>query len=230
MAGSKNWYPLAQAAFLTFAQNYCNTIAGAPTTYGCVTADGTALTTKLAALETKMAAAEAPETRTPVSISEKDIAMADLQAEMRRTYKKVRAANLPANLLTELGCPVPDVEPSPVPVPPTAPVLLVRKVDGRTIEMSISDELTPGKKAKPTGVASYQIFSFIGANAPAELDEWDLEGSGTRFVMAVTVPASVEPGTKVWLCARWLNAKTQAGPVSAPIPAFIGGGSVTEAA
>jgi hypothetical protein len=149
---------------------------------------------------------------------------------MRRTYKKVRAANLPANLLIELGCPVPDGEPSPVGVPGTSPVLLVRKVDGRTTEMTISDELTPGKRAKPDGVVAYQVFSHAGETAPAELSEWTLEGQGTRFVLAVTVPASVEPGTKVWFAARWLNAKQQAGPVSTPIAAFVGGGSVTEAA
>jgi hypothetical protein len=230
MAGSKNWYPLQQAEFLTFAQNYCGLIAGSPTTYGCVAGDGTSLSAKLSDFETKFGIAEAPETRTPVTIAQKDLAMAALRAEMKRTYKKVRAANLSADLLIELGVPVPDVEPSSVPVPGTSPILVIRKVDGRMVEMSISDELTPGKKAKPEGVAQYQIFSHVGETAPAELSEWTLEGQGTRFILAATLPASVEPGTKVWFAARWLNGKGEAGPVATPVATFLGGGTVSEAA
>ena len=230
MTASRNWYPLAQADFLTFAQNYCGTIASAPTTYGCVAGDGTSLAAKLSDFETKFAASEAPETRTPVTIAQKDLSMGVLRAEMRRTYKKVRAANLAADLLIELGLKPIDQEPTSVPVPGTSPVLFVRKVEGRMVEMSISDELTPGKKAKPDGVAQYQIFSHAGETAPAELSAWTLEGQGTRFVLAVTMPASVEPGTKVWFAARWLNGKAQAGAVSAPVATFIGGGTVSEAA
>src|SRR5215207_5956120 len=99
MTASRNWYPVAQAAFLTFAQNFCAQISGSPVTFGCVAADGTSLTALLGTLETKFAVSEAPETRTPVSVAQKDIALAQLRAEMRRVYKKVRAANLLADLL-----------------------------------------------------------------------------------------------------------------------------------
>ena len=230
MTTNRNWFPIQQAAFLTYAQNFAGVLASAPTDYGCTSSDATGVTTLLNTFETKFALSEAPETRTPVTIAQKDIAMKALIADMRRVHKKVRAANVSADKLIELGLKPIDNEPSPVPVPGTQPVLLVRKVEGRTVEIGISDELTPGKRAKPDGVASYQFFSHAGENAPAELSEWTLEGQGTRFVLAVTLPASVEPGTKVWFAARWLNAKQQAGPVSAPVATFIGGGSVSEAA
>ena len=202
MANSKNWYPVAQAEFLTFAQNFCGQISSSPTTFGCVAADGTSLMSLLGALETKYAISEAPETRTPVSIAQKDIAMAALRADMRRVYKKVRAANLSADLLIELGVPVPDVEPSPVPVPSDRAQVSIRGTNGRAVNLFISSETTPTKRGKPEGVSGWELFSFSGETAPGDLGLWKFEGQGTKAYATVTFgPSTPAAGAKVWFAA-----------------------------
>jgi hypothetical protein len=231
MTSSRNWYPLAQAAFLTYAQNFCGQINTSPTTFGCVAADGTSLMSLLGALETKFAISEAPETKTPVSIAQKDMAMAALRADMRRVYKKVRAANLSPDLLIELGVPVPDPEPSPVPTPTDRAQVTVRSTKDRAVNLFISSETTPTKRGKPTGCSGWELFSFAGETPPGDLGLWKFEGAGTKAYATVTFgPSTPAAGTKVWFAVRWVNAKGQAGPVSALVSTFLGGGVVGEAA
>jgi hypothetical protein len=38
----------------------------------------------------------------------------------------------------------------------------------------------------------------------------------------MTFPASVMPGTKIWITALWANAKAQTGPPATPVFAGIG--------
>ena len=117
---------------------------------------------------------------------------------------------------SDLGLTVRDPEPTPVPVPRSAPDLHVLFTVGRTAKVRLRDKDGPTRRGKPDGVTGSLVFMHIGEQAPAEQTQWTLLANVTRTIFNLHFPAVVEAGARVWLAARWYNAKAQAGPASAP--------------
>ena len=148
---------------------------------------------------------------------------------MRSVGARVRSNPSVSNSLKmSIGLHIPDSSPTQSQPPQTRAVLTVISSDGRSVRVRIADELTPNQKAKPASASEYEVFSFVGESAPADLAAWSYQGQGTRNVFDVTFPATVASGAKVWLVARWCNRKGQPGPQSQPVAAMIVG-TVAEA-
>lgn len=224
MAHSKNWFPTRQQELLPFAENIATKITAAPGDYGVLAADASSLSALTASYDSALTAAITPETSTEITVAAKDIAKANLIAGLRRVYKKFEAALLPMDKRLELGLPITDVEPTPVPTPGTKPVLTLLGTDNRAVRVRVADQLTPTRRGKPHGVAGCEIFSFQGETPPGDINAWRFEGQATRSEFIVTFGASAAAGSKVWVAARWYNAKGGAGPVCDAVSSFVGGG------
>lgn len=115
------------------------------------------------------------------------------------------------------------------PAPDTAPVGESKGVDGNTAKFRLH-RVDTTRRGKPQFVTAAQVYSYVGANPPADPKDWFFAGSTTR-TSAVEVPfdASLPMGTKAWVCFAWTNEKGQAGPASAPMQVTLLGGAALPA-
>ena len=123
---------------------------------------------------------------------------------------------------------MPDVDPSPIPVPTEVPELDVLSVAGRTVRIRLHNENTLSVR-KPAGVKGATIFSFVGEDAPEDISLWKFEMSTAKTTVDITFPITVEAGSKVWLTAFWFNPKLQSGPACLAVPTWVQG-SMSKAA
>ena len=128
------------------------------------------------------------------------------------------------------GVLVPDRTPTPIPPPAMKAAVLIQAVNGRAVDARIIDPANPTRRAWPDGVKGATIFSHTGEDAPAELTEYVFQASVTRPDVTVDFPASVPAGTKVWLLAFFFNPRSQSGPASDPVSAYLQHGVSTESA
>jgi hypothetical protein len=122
-------------------------------------------------------------------------------------------------------------EPVSIPRPNVRPGMHLTGASGRTVTGTIHDNSVEPHRAKPPGSVSAWIYSFVGTDFPANPSAWKFEGSCTGRRFSVAFDDALPAGTQVWLCAAWINAKQEAGPISVPISANLpGGGTLVEAA
>lgn len=225
MPGSTDWVPKAEGALRTFSTSFSNVINSDPTAFGLTLTEAS----DFAALNTAWVnayelATNAP-TRGTVTIQNKDDAKAAMLPELRRLGMFIQNRPQTTNeQRTQLGLTLKDVEPSPTPIPSTAPTLAISRVLGQTIDYTLRD-VNVENRGKPDGVIGALLFGYVGENPPLTAAEWQSLGLVTRPKNRVILPTSLyPPGSKVWLSASWVNPKGQTGPSSAAQSCFLAGG------
>ena len=126
-------------------------------------------------------------------------------------------------LKKDLGLTVRSGQNTPVARPDTAPVVSVVKQSGLMLKVRLGDEADPTRRGRPEGVAFASVMTFVGDHPAADPAEWVFRGNSSRNVLTMSFPVDTPPGSTVWVCAMWSNAKTQSGPVSSPLPVRIAG-------
>jgi len=222
---SKDWLPDTEPGLVTWSTNFNarlqdGAIGGI---YGLtpqqITDYQTAHDNFLAARVT----ANETDTRTKTTIQLKNDAK-DALILLAREYVKFiqgRPETTDAERVS-LNITVPDDEPSTIPAPTTMPVITIQSTVGKTVNFIIRDENAPDTKAKPNGVVSAIIMSYVGDTAPNELTDWSLAKTLTKSSSSFTFPASTPAFSKVWLVALWQNAKGQTGPIGNPVSTNVG--------
>jgi hypothetical protein len=76
-----------------------------------------------------------------------------------------------------------------------------------------------GRRRIPVNVKGAAIFTYVGNEPPANLDQWKYEFATTRSKITIDFPTALPPGTKVWVLARWQNPRGELGPCSLPASA-----------
>ena len=224
MAGT-SWLPLTDEGLRTFCESFLSTITPVPTDFGLVIGDVTLLNTRTTDYTEKLATSEEPSTRTRPSVAAKRISKAALITTMRNLYKKVLAANLPADKMEALGLRPRDVQPTPIPAPAMAPQInIVGRVEN-TVKLKFTDPTDPSRRGRPPGVDGIAVFSYVGEVAPTTDAGWHFEGNVTRMAVDVIFPASVTPGSKVWLTAFFFNPRAMSGPAATPVSTYLPGGA-----
>ncbi|HEX8523145.1 MAG TPA: hypothetical protein VF669_12885 [Tepidisphaeraceae bacterium] len=226
---AKSWLPTKESELLPFATNFSTRISATPLVYNCTSGDATTLAGLLTTYSNLVTLCNNPGTRTSVNLAGRDVAKAALVAELRLLYKKVRAGNLSADKLEELGLEPRDVKPSPVPAPSTKPLPQIIAVSGRTLSVRVSDASTPTKRARPANAAGLEIFSYVAPSAtvenpPSDISAWKFEGLSTRTSFDVAFANNLAIGTRVWICCRWYSPRGEVGPVSETASAYVTGG------
>lgn len=227
-----SFLPSREAQLAPYLQNMSAKISAAPTTYGLVAADATALATLVTAFVSALATATNPTTRTKGTIAAKDTAKAQVVATVRVLAKRIQAnPAVTAQMKTDLGLPVHAVVPTPQPPPTSSPALIIVSIKPRAHIIRIADENTPNKRARPKGTFGAEVYSYVGdpADAPADLELWRFEGQATKAEFEVDY-GGADVGKTALIVARWYNRKGETGPVSLPVNATVAGSAAQAAA
>lgn len=222
---ASSWLPQKDAELVPFAQHFSAETTATPAVYLMTPAEATTLDGLVTAFVTALGVATAPATRTPVTISQKEIAKAALLGALRSFTKRIQASTtVTPDQKAAIGVPVHKTTPTPIPAPVTRPIVAVLTPPvGRTVTISVKDETTPEKKAKPFGVDGAEVYSYVptGDEAPpADLEKWRFEGIAKRYAFDVAFnPEDV--GKTTYIVAVWFNPRGESGPVSTPATATV---------
>lgn len=214
---SNDYIPSRDPELESWLLNFKTLIAASPTSYGLVTADGTAITNSYNAWHTAYAAATNPATRTHVTIAAKD-AQKILTLDVVRTYAATIRANgaVSDSLKLGLGLNVHDTEPTPIPPPSTYPLLTINSAGPLLQGLRAADQATPTRRAKPHGAAGLLLFRNIGTTATTDPTGAAFLGFVTKAQFQSTF-TSEQDGKIATYFGRWTNAKGEVGPWSAPV-------------
>ncbi|PYS81018.1 MAG: hypothetical protein DMF67_18305 [Acidobacteria bacterium] len=151
----------------------------------------------------------------------KDAARADLETQTRNFVRRVQGMpSTTDEIRASMGLPV-RKEKAPTPVPSTRPVASVETDHRLRHTINFIDELTPGSKGKPDGVAGCEIWMKVG-EAPAGPSQVTYLGTDTRTPYLVEHDET-DAGKTAYYMLRWVNAKGEQGPWSHTVSATITG-------
>ena len=224
-----SFLPSSDAGLLAWSLNFKTQITATPTAFGLTAAQATAYGALHDAYATALAVTSDPATRTRPAIATKDSARTSLKNNARLLSKIVQATATVTNAQKfSLGLNV-RTSPSPVPAPSDAPVLEVASVVAWTASIRLHDASSATKRGRPAGVNGAAVFSYVGATAPTDLNDWHFEGNTGKTTVNISFSNALAPGAKVWLTAFWFNARKESGPACTPVGANLPGGSVSSA-
>ena len=225
-----NFYETPEAELVTGSTNFSDLINADAPQYGLQSKDAEDYAVLNQAYAVGYARSRNPSTDSREATALKNQARDALVREARRLTKLCQAArNMDDAKRRALGINVPDRDPSRKPRPTTRPGLGVGEVDGHRIGLVVRDADNP-RRSRPIGAAGANVLIHVGESAPATIAEWAFQGNATRRRYEFTVPASAQPGAKVWITAAWYGTRGETGPMATPIVAHVGFGGVTKAA
>lgn len=214
MAG--DYIPSRDSELDDWLLNFKSLIVANPTTYGLVTADGTALNNSYNLWHDAFITATNPTTRTKATVATKNEQKALVLGVFRGYAATIRVNKAVTDeLKIGLGLHIADTSPTPVPVPSTYPVLTISGMGQGLQDLRAADQATPSKRAKPAGAAGLLLFRAVGT-APVS------EPGAATFLSFVSKAAyrstftSADNGKVATYFARWTNAKGEVGPWSPP--------------
>ncbi len=224
------YLPTRESQLLSFSQNMSDKLVADPAGFGLDAADATAYQATQQAFAAAYALLQVPETRTSPNVADKNTKKKALIDHTRSLVKIMQAWPDMTNFKRkELQITVPDVEPSPVPVPKTMPRITILSTLGRTVHFKVND-VDETRRGKPPEVAAAMIYRWIGENPPSDLGQWHFEGATTTAKQTLTVPADTPAGSQLAITALWVNNKMQPGPACQPVILNVAGGGVSKAA
>lgn len=205
--------PTVDGLLLPWSLNFSTRISATPTVFDLTATEAAAYAALHTDYTTKLAVADNPGTRTRAAIAAKNTSKAALLARARQFAKVIKASPTVTDAQRiDLGLPVRDGTPTPVPPPASRPLLVVDPFGN----VAVRDEASPTHRRKPTGAIGAVLFAAVlpdGQPAPTTPDEARYAGVATRDKFAVPLPEDAG-GKFLYVMAQWLNGKGQPGPVS----------------
>lgn len=227
---SKNFVPSREADLVAFSRNMSVLINADPLIYGLDAKQGTDFQALFDAFDALFIACNDPGTRTPTAIQNKKTAKVALVAEIRRLAAIIQAhPGTTDGMRRDLNLTVRDYEPTPVPVPGTAPSIDFISVVGNAIKIRLHNADST-KRARPANVTGATVFTFVGEAPPADIAGWKFEGNTKETTVDINMPPTTTPGSKVWVTSFWRNSRDQSGPATTPVFTWTNNGGVSKAA
>lgn len=221
---AKDWIHRKNSDFNDQALNFANRIVAESAAYGIDPAEAAQLAAEQVDYAAKYQTASQPGSRTSVAVIARDDARKVLANHMRSIGARVRANPVVTDeMRILLSLTVPGQAPAAPDGPPkTRPRINVLSLDGNHLTLRVRDTES-ASPAKPRHYLGAQIYICTDSTeqAPADLNRWRLATVTTKGKTLVKLPF-IEPGTRVWLCARWFNTHG-AGAVSNIAYVWTGG-------
>ena len=216
---STDYMPQSDAGVLAFGSNFNDRAGINPLTYGLTAEQGTAVVDAYSAFQNAYYKVQDPQYKAPPFTLQKNQAKDRFVALAREMVSVIQARPETSDeQRLELRITVKEDGPVPIPRPVLAPVLEVKSVYGRMMNLWLKDALT-GKTRKPAGTRSAVMYRYVGEVPPASLEGFTVIGTTTKTRPQVVMPGEVEPGSKVWLSAAWMNPTELPGPACQPVMA-----------
>lgn len=203
------YIPAKDVDFENWFLNFSTLLTAAPTTYGLVAGDATAVAALYATWNAAYVLAITPTTRTSVTIADKDAARAAGEAGVRPYAVSISLNSGVADMdKTAIGVTVKKTVPTPVPPPITSPQLALVAATPLQQLFKYSDTSTPTTKAKPPGAIAMQL-GYVAGTVPA-VDP----AQANRFAVVTKSPVAIaidpaDVGKTITWWGRW---QTRSGP------------------
>jgi hypothetical protein len=220
----KDPFYVPDAEFRVKLSNYSTLISATPTAFGLSAPQATALAGLYEAFDVAYLLAVDPITRTKGKIAMKNSKRKELRDYARVLAKLIKAfPAITAEQLINLGLNVPSADASPINPPTTAPVMEIASVIGRTARVRLRGA-DSDRRGKPDGVWAANIYSYVGTSPPSDVSAYKMEGESTRTDFDIEFPATLAPGTQVWISCCWKSPRMMTGPACVPQTLYLGGG------
>lgn len=222
----RDYIPSRDADFALWAANFATLIAAAPTAYGLIVGDATAISAANDAFQAAYVVSTTPETRTSATVATTRGARATAQAVFRPYAMRINANQSVTNAQrVDLGLTVRTLVPTPIPPPATSPALLLVAATPGQHQLQARDSATPTSKAKPFGVIGLELWVAVGTVAAVSPEAGSFKQISTKTPFQVGYgPADV--GKVATYFGRWITRSGNSGiafsgPWSAPLTSVI---------
>lgn len=216
------YIPARDADFSVWLANFATSIAAAPTSYGLVSGDATAITNQNNAFQAAYTLATDPATRTTPTIAAKDAARASAEAVVRPFAIQIRNNSAVSLVLkTGLGLTIPSTSPTPIPAPSVAPSMAIQSAIPLQTTLRATQPGAVGK-AKPFGCIGVEVFVAIGTVAAVDPSQATYAFTATKTPFRFSY-GSGDQGKIATFFGRYVTRSgpggvAQSGPFSAPLP------------
>jgi hypothetical protein len=211
-------------------QNFSTVLAANAALYGQTPATAAAVTAAVDAFVASLNAlteARANGVRSEQMTAEKDANRSAMLDLLKPIYLAVQASKaISDQAKIALGVRIAATRRTRQPVPDFAPLISVVKVNGHVVTVRMADPNEPNSKARPASVSGMALFSYVGEEAPKDPSAFKFEFNIGQTEADVTFPASVPIGATVYFAAFFFNNRKQKGPMSTPVSAQLGAGSI----
>ena len=212
------YIPPKEADLALWSQNFADLIDAAPSTYGLAPSDAAAIVAANDPWQASYLLATNPTTRTEVTVAQKNADRIAAVIVFRTYASQIRLNPGVSNSdKLALGLNLPNNAPSPIPPPPTFPILAIASAGPGMHEIRFADSASPSSRRKAANAVQMQLFRGV---APAAIPD----PANTTFYAAVTKQpfASVftdpaEAGDVATYFARWVTRTGELGPWSAAV-------------
>jgi len=214
--------PISDDRLLAFSLNFLNVALAAPEDFGMSKVQMSEYQAAQSRYSLALGKAQAPDTRTRVSVDLKNQAKKSLIGASRTLANVCETwPQMTNDKRLQLGITVRKPRTKRVPVPTAVPMTEIDSVKANMVTVIVRNPLT-GKRDKPKGVHGISIYSYVGDDAPTDPSEMKFEGSTSDTKTTVTFATALEPFTKIWLSACYTNPRGNAGAGSVPIATNLG--------
>lgn len=203
------YIPAKDSLFASWLDNFATLIAASPSTYGLTAGEAATISAQNVAFQAAYATAINPSTRTPSSVAAKDASRAGAEATVRPFAILIRNnAGVTNEEKSDLGLTIPDLTPTPVPPPATAPVLALLFATPLAHQLQFRDSTSPLLKRKPVGVVGLELWRAIGTVAATD------PAQSAFFANVTKTPfiSSFESGQIGKHCTYFARWTTRSGP------------------
>lgn len=193
-------------------------------TWGINADDFTSLKSKQSFWNIDYSKASNKQNRTSADVTAKEVSRSDFEKSLRPFISQWLSNNnkVTDSDRTRMGLTVKSGTRTAVPVPSTSPVGTIDFSVRRQHTINFSDEASPRKKGKPTGVHGCEIYMKIDGDAPTDVSEMTYLTTDTATPYLVTFDGT-KSGKTVYYWLRWVNTRSECGPWSSTISAMIVG-------
>jgi hypothetical protein len=217
------YYRNMQAEIVSGSAQFAALIAAHYAELGLTVEQSEAYAAVDAALQAAFSTSSAPATRTAVAVGATRLAMKNMRALAVSLAKQITAnPAIPDSQLVALGL-LPRPKPTRLLKIDESPALKVMSVDGRLMRVRVRDA-SGARRGRAANALGCLIYTFVGETPPRGIDGWTCRGPCVGNWATVEFPESLTPGTKVWFCGQWFNARG-VGPGCPAVPALIDLGS-----
>lgn len=207
-----------------WSANFAALITAAPALYGLLPADAVIIAATDNTWQADLAIALAPVTRTEPAIAAKNSSKLAGVDTWRVYAQQIRANPGVTNAdKLALGLNLPNNSPSPIPAPPTNPLLSFLGATPFQHTLRYADSTTPASRAKPAGAIQLQLYAQVAPTAGTDPNAASLVGVHTANPVAVNFSAP-DVGKLATYWARWITQTGLVGPWSPSFSIGIIGG------
>lgn len=211
---TRDYIPSTDSELVAFATNFLATIGGSEAAFGLAGADTTALTALSGAFTDAYETLSSTKTLQKTQTATKKMARKTLESKLRSLAKQVQAfPTISDAQRASLQITVPDLIPTAIPAPTTAPVITIDFSQRGQHTVNFTDSATPNSKAKPAGVFGLALYRKVSDTQPAGIGSMEYVGTYTANG-GVLVYEESQFGSQVFYVGFWETAKGLRGPQS----------------